>query len=115
VRLGVYNASGGVPTTVKFDAGTVSATASSTAYEITISETLGAGWYFLAANTQTAAATNTLASANGLQHPVMAYINSSWQTWVSFRESGVTGAFTTAGTLTRAADTTIAKVVLRIA
>ena len=115
VRLGVYNASGGVPTTVVFDAGTVSATASSTNYEITISQTLSAGWYFLAANTQTAASTNTFASANGSQQPVMAYMNSLFQTWACVRESGVTGAFTTAGTLTRASDTLIAKVGLRIA
>ena len=64
VRLGIYNSSGGLPTTVSLDAGTVSATAASTNYTITVSHTLAAGLYFLAQNTQTAATTNNYASAN---------------------------------------------------
>lgn len=58
VRLGVYNDTDGDPSTVKFDAGTVSPTASNTTYEITINQTLTKGWYWLAGNSQTAATTN---------------------------------------------------------
>ena len=52
-RLGIYNNTNGAPSTVLLDAGTVSATASNTVYEITISQALTAGWYWLAANMQT--------------------------------------------------------------
>lgn len=61
-RLGIYNASAttGLPTTVYLDAGTISATASSTNYLITINSTPPKGYYWLAANCQTAASTNTI-------------------------------------------------------
>jgi hypothetical protein len=59
VRLGIYNNTGGKPSTVLLDAGTVSPTVASTAYAATISQSLTPGWYWLAANTQTAATTNT--------------------------------------------------------
>lgn len=59
VRLGIYNSdSAGVPSTVLLDAGLVAPTASSTTYDITISQTLSPGWYWLASNTVTAASTN---------------------------------------------------------
>jgi len=50
IRLGIYNNTNGLPSTVLLDAGTVNATAISTTYEITISQTLTAGWYWLATN-----------------------------------------------------------------
>jgi hypothetical protein len=59
VRLGIYNDSAGKPGTVLLDAGTIAPTASTTSYEITISQTLNAGFYWIAFNTITAAATNT--------------------------------------------------------
>jgi hypothetical protein len=60
IRLGIYNDTNGDPSTVKLDAGTVTATAANTTYQITINETLAAGWYWLAANTQTVATTNNV-------------------------------------------------------
>lgn len=51
MRLGIYNSGGGVPTTVLLDAGTVAATTTG-AKEITISQTLARGVYFLAAAAQ---------------------------------------------------------------
>jgi len=59
VRLGVYNNNtNGNPSTVLFDAGTVSCTVANTFYQITINQTIPEGWYWLAVNTQTAATTN---------------------------------------------------------
>lgn len=54
IRLGLYNANTttGKPSTVYLDAGTVTATVTSTVYEITITSTPPAGWYFLALNAQ---------------------------------------------------------------
>lgn len=108
VRLGLYNVSGttGKPSTVVFDAGTVSCTAQNTTYEITISESITAGWYYLACNMQTAAATPTFVSFGaGLINGVIAGSSNFTNTNTSgfFRETGITGAFATAGTLT---DTT---------
>jgi hypothetical protein len=54
IRLGIYNNNDGQPDTVKLDAGTVSATAASTTYTITISQSLDAGWYWLASNHESA-------------------------------------------------------------
>ena len=59
VRLGVYNDSSGQPGSVAVDGGTVSCTAASTAYTVTVSTTLAAGIYWIALNSQTAATTNT--------------------------------------------------------
>jgi len=102
VRLGVYNNSGGKPTTVAFDAGTVACTANNTAYTITINQTLAAGWYWLAANSQTAAATNvytgstTFVSLGIGNFPASGGVNFPS---VNYSQTGVTGAFATAGTL----------------
>ena len=105
VRMGIYADNGGVPSTLVLDAGTVSATAGSTVYTITISQALSGGtWYWLAANTQTAATTNTfIGSTSGLagtNNPFMAKASATnFNTIVSFTQTGVTGAFATAGTL----------------
>jgi hypothetical protein len=64
VRLGIYNDNGGVPSTVALDAGTVSVTAGSTLYAITISQTLSAGWYWMALNSQVAATANNYYGTN---------------------------------------------------
>jgi len=107
VRLGVYNCNTatGKPTTVKFDAGTVVASASNTTYEITISQTLAAGYYFVAFNQQD----NT---DDGMYYQGMTAANNKQLTFlntrssvignnsVGFTETGITGAFATAGTLT---------------
>lgn len=58
VRLGIFNNTSGLPDTVLLDAGTVSCTDAGTIYAITINQTLTKGWYWLAANSQTAATVN---------------------------------------------------------
>jgi hypothetical protein len=62
VRLAIYNNANSMPNTLVLDAGTVSTTASNTVYQITISQTLTSGWYWLASNCQTAATTNSYAN-----------------------------------------------------
>jgi hypothetical protein len=58
VRLGIYNNSGGSPSTVLLDAGTATPSAASQVNSITISQSLSAGWYWLAFNSITAATVN---------------------------------------------------------
>lgn len=106
VRLGLYNANSttGKPSTVYFDAGTVSATATSTVYEITISQTPPAGWYFLAINAQTVTGTASIAGASSVRNNLMlnnfSAIDTSTTSLSAWTETGVSGAFATAGTLT---------------
>jgi hypothetical protein len=100
VRLGVYNNSGGAPSTVKFDAGTVSCTAAGTQYDITISQQLTAGWYWFAFNSQTAATTNSYTGSATVSYPTMqkfpanSGLNFHSPNWT---EDSITGAFPTAG------------------
>lgn len=100
MRLGIYNSGSAQnkPSTVVLDAGTVSCTAASTAYAITINETLQAGFYYLAGNTQTAATTNVFTAtsqANTYFNPPLA--NATTTSFnLGWSESGVTGAFATA-------------------
>jgi hypothetical protein len=106
VRIGIYDSANGQPSTVELDAGTVSATAASTNYEITINHTLSAGLYFLAQNSQVAATTNSYVSANAsyLQMPVGTGIGGAIST--GWREDvTVTGGFATATTLALNANT----------
>jgi hypothetical protein len=60
VRLGLYNvdATTGRPTTVVFDAGLLSTPNPNTNYEITISQTLATGYYYLAFNMQSSVGTD---------------------------------------------------------
>jgi hypothetical protein len=107
VRLGIYqnSATTNLPSTLLLDAGTVSVTANST-YEITINQAITAGWHWLAINKNggtfdlyrnndsihyplfTNNATNSLSAAASLSHTVGGYA-----------ESGITGAFANAGTI----------------
>jgi hypothetical protein len=66
VRLGLYNhdVSTGQPTTVLLDAGTVNAVSINTVYEITISQSLSAGIYWLASNCISATANNRFTTLN---------------------------------------------------
>lgn len=115
VRLGLYSndATLNIPSTLIVDAGTVSPNTSATSYEITISQTLSAGLYWLAVNLQTlgggndnfAACTATSANysplgmINNTSAPILlgtGFINGYYQ-------SAVTGAFSNAGTLIRSA------------
>jgi hypothetical protein len=106
-RLGLYNVSPttGKPTTVVFDAGTVSLAASNTEYNITISQSISAGYYYLAFNKQSGDVDiriyNEIPRAlNSLSTSVQA--GSTWM--YGYSETGVTGAFATAGTLTASAN-----------
>jgi hypothetical protein len=102
VRLGIYNndSATGKPSTVLLDAGTVATTAASTNYEITISQSLTAGYYWLAFNMQTAAATPTFPFVFTAQSTL--YSVSTTGVTVNagiWTQTGVSGAFATAGTL----------------
>lgn len=101
-RLGLYNVSSttGRPTTVVFDAGTVSATAANTNFEITISQTVSAGFYYLAINQQSSTGNGHLNFVSTLLNSTG--VNNSYNgrdVQQTFSQSGVTGAFATAGTL----------------
>jgi len=103
VRLGIYNDNGGVPNTVLVDGGTVSATAASTLYTVTISQAVTAGWYWMAFNTQTAATVNSFYGANAgvaLPNALFPKVAAGGNGINSTIQTGVTGAFATAGTLT---------------
>jgi hypothetical protein len=102
VRLGLYNASltTGKPTTVVFDAGTVSVNATSTLFEITISESINSGWYYLALNQQS----GTMNFPGFFNQPigvntVTTNLSAATLSAIGYREAGVTGAFATAGSL----------------
>jgi hypothetical protein len=96
VRLGIYNDSSGKPNSLILDAGTVSVTASNTAYEITINQTLSAGIYWLAFNSQT----------NGTTPNFRTSITAYYQTFhgtnttgggqiIGWTQNSITGAFPT--------------------
>lgn len=120
LRFGIYNmdATTHKPTTLVLDAGTVSATASSTNYEITINQTLSEGWYYLAMNAQTVGASPIVNGyANGTSgtvhspNPVTAIANT---TVVAFGiETGVTGAFTTVNSANYAANNEVPLIAVR--
>ena len=106
VRLGIYNndSTTGKPSTVVLDAGTVATTTVNTVYEITISQSLSAGAYWLAFNMQTAAATPYYAALSLTASSPLGFMVSTTGSpspnagmWL---EASVTGAFATAGTLT---------------
>ena len=109
VRMGIYNndSATGKPSTVLLDAGTVATTAANTIYEITISQSLSPGAYWIAFNMQTAPATPrfayvtvTIASPIGFVISTTGSIGTpSAGLWL---QASVTGAFATAGTLTSA-------------
>jgi hypothetical protein len=112
MRLGIYNDNGDQPGTLVLDAGTVSPTAASTNYEITIDQALSKGRYWLATVSQTNAATNSYFSM----------ITPTFQTWIGttptsaaqtigYFEADVSGGLATAGTLS--STTNVPHVVLR--
>ena len=102
VRLGIYNndSTTGKPSTVLLDAGTVATTASNTNYEITISQSLTVGYYWLAFNMQTAAATPNFVFSTGAQGGLYTISTVGVSSTAGFwTQTGVSGAFATAGTL----------------
>ena len=122
IRLGLYAASSttGKPTTVYFDAGTVVCTVADTEYTITISQTPPAGYYFLAANVQTKTGNaffyvGSGTTASNAMFQSTAVTSTGQSTERRFTETGITGAFATAGTVTKAIITTTPIIALRIA
>lgn len=71
VRLGLYAvaAATGLPGDLILDAGTVSCTTSTTQFNITISQTVSAGMFYMAFNSQTNATTNSFFSYNNVSSP----------------------------------------------
>jgi hypothetical protein len=110
VRLGIYNNLDGEPSTVVLDAGTVSPTAASTNYQITISQSLSAGFYWLAFCQQgTAPTTGNYQGATSVGANLNSIINgqnSSPQggAFMSYTQNSVTGAFATATSLTKSTN-----------
>jgi hypothetical protein len=111
IRMGIYanDTATGKPSTVIIDAGTVSATSISTVFQITINQSLEAGFYWLAMNTQTAASVNAytgLTNATNTLNMLMPYKSSPTAVFnTGWREESITGAFTTAGTLLQLGST----------
>jgi len=111
VRMGIYNDSDGLPTTVLLDAGTVSPSATNTNYQITISQSLSPGLYWLALCQQGTAATTGsyfgAATASSLSNIMLFQTTTTFggNLVQGFSESSVTGAFATAGTLTNNTST----------
>ena len=105
VRLGIYNndSTTGKPSTVLLDAGTVATTAASTIYQITISQSLSVGNYWLAFNMQTAAATPSYSGYGASSYPQIYDQNAATTAFgndgAGWIENSITGAFATAGTL----------------
>ena len=99
MRLGIYNDNNGIPGTLVVDAGTISATAANTNYEITIDQLLNAGLYWIAAVSQTNAATNSYVSVGtaGFQTNIGTTSNGTSQSigWQS--DTFVSGALGTIG------------------
>jgi hypothetical protein len=101
VRLGIYNSTDGKPSTLVLDAGTVVGTATATAYEITISQSLNPGFYWLAFCQQGAAPGTANYTGSNLNATLQNYFNigssaplgNSSAAWI---QSSVTGAFDTA-------------------
>lgn len=114
IRLGIYADSGWQPSSLVLDAGTVSCTAANAIYQITISQSLSAGLYWLCFNTVTAATTNNFVSANAsyLQMPVGTSVSSSMVTSL-IQDVNVSSAFPSTaaytGTVSNTADVWIRK------
>jgi hypothetical protein len=112
LRLGIYNNTDGQPSTVVLDAGTVACTAINTTYAITISQTLSAGWYWLACCQQSGAGTRSFRQTNSIPYPVPFQENATFTgQMLSFKQTGVLGAFATAVPV--AVSTSVAPTFLR--
>jgi hypothetical protein len=105
-RLGIFNNTNGLPSTVVLDAGTVAVTAASTIYEITISQSLDAGFYWLCfAQQGTAPTTGTYigTAAGGAQfqnYYIVSQTAPNASGTFGYFQNSVTGAFATASSPT---------------
>jgi hypothetical protein len=109
VRMGVYNNDSTTmkPSTVKFDAGVVVASAVATIYNITISQTLDTGWYWLAiclqSNISGNAQSGRVVTFPGFQRQGSGTPQPN--SWIDgWSQASVAGAFATAGTLVEASN-----------
>lgn len=111
VRLGIYNAdmTTGLPTTVYLDAGTATTSTGNATIEITINSTPPANWYFIAMNVQSLSSTNEWSGYSG----GFSFASPFYGTGIggaagaslgAYSQSGVTGAFGTATSLTYSTD-----------
>lgn len=108
VRLGIYNNSNKKPSTVLLDAGTVAATATNTIYSITIDQSLSPGWYWLAAVVTATTGTNSLQAMSDVVAFNQGSVTATWSSVTPvYSQTGVTGSFATAASLTGNAGTTI--------
>lgn len=114
MRLGIYSDNSGIPGTLVLDAGTISATAANTSYEITINQSLTPGLYWLCAVSQTNASTNGYVSLTspGFQTHIGTTAGGGSQQ-IGWEESGVSGALANAGTVTANAFSNTPMVMLR--
>jgi hypothetical protein len=107
VRMGIYNSTAGLPSTLVLDAGTVSPVATNVSYQITITQQLTPGLYWLAANSQTAATANNyvgIASNQASTFIGQPYSNTTLMTQY-YTQTGVTGAFANASGVTAGTGT----------
>jgi hypothetical protein len=118
VRLGIYSDTNGQPSSLVLDAGTVSVTAASTIFQITISQSLSAGTYWLAFCQQgTAPANNSvhgITTGLGLPNPLDLGQTTAATTYnQGYSQASVTGALPS--TMTPTAAGTIPFVWVRFA
>jgi hypothetical protein len=104
VRLGIYNnGTGGQPSTLLLDAGTVSGTASGL-YSVTISQSLSPGWYWVGSVQQSGSISFVVGFNNGstsaLQNPFVQRVASNFIPMSSWNVAGVTGTLPTSPTWT---------------
>jgi hypothetical protein len=101
VRMGIYNSTSGKPSTLILDAGTGATASANQTVAITISQQLTPGIYWVAANSQTAATTNTFVGP--LTANATIYIGqplaSNQAGIIFYSQSSVTGAFADAASL----------------
>jgi len=108
VRLGIYANGGGLPTTLVADYGTVSPSTSSTNFELTISQSLTAGFYWLSCDVQTAPGTGqwqglTAAAASQSYQNLPVTLTTTGGANMGYSQTGITGAFASvSGSLTQA-------------
>jgi hypothetical protein len=101
MRLGIYNNSNKRPSTVVLDAGTVAFLAATTVYAITIDQTLTPGWYWLAAVMQSSGGSTSFTTIGDVVPFNVMSLNATFNAFQStWSQTGVTGAFDTAASLT---------------
>lgn len=98
VRLGIYSDDIGQPLTKVLDAGTVSCTAANTTYEVTISQSLPAGLYWMSMCMQTAATTSAFAGVAASTNAPNPYMTAGTTAsgavgGMGWRQDSITGAF----------------------